>query len=127
MEKQKMTWEGFGMYVENLAKKIQDSKQRFGQIFAIERGGLIVGVCLSHLLKIPVTKHLFQMDTLIVDDIMHTGKTLEKFQQKKATLFHRTDEHARPDFSVEGTDKWIIFPWETEETTELNNEGKRTY
>jgi hypoxanthine-guanine phosphoribosyltransferase len=73
-----------------------------------------------------VTERVQASDVLlIVDDICDSGATLKSLREKlesktgalvmTATLFHaeernKTDE--APDFWIEKTDKWVVFPHE---------------
>lgn len=124
------SWANFDRDVKNLAKKIQlvFGKDWFLNVYGIPRGGLPVAVCLSHLLKIPLIldeKEIGQR-TLLCDDIFDTGRTitalLERlgFKPKIATLFVRSrkiPEVITVNWLDEKSDIWIIFPWETIETT----------
>ncbi|MEM0384386.1 MAG: phosphoribosyltransferase [Candidatus Caldarchaeum sp.] len=64
---------------------------------------------------------------LLVDDVADTGATLEvavnrvlKPRQpdmvRTATLLVKPWSRIRPDYVVESTDAWIVFPWERMET-----------
>lgn len=55
---------------------------------------------------------------LIVDDICDTGETLGALQaifpnSKSCTLFLGAKKRHIPDYYLEITDEWIVFPWET--------------
>lgn len=60
---------------------------------------------------------------LIIDDIADAGKTLEYVRAllakelpmatiKTATLFYKNRSVIKPDYYVEETGDWIVFPWE---------------
>lgn len=62
---------------------------------------------------------------LIVDDIIDSGKTIEKvmtllknsypnIEFKVASLFYKEDALVRPDFTINKADKWIDFFWEVD-------------
>ena len=62
---------------------------------------------------------------LIVDDIIDSGKTIEKvmtllknsypnIEFKVASLFYKEDALVRPDFTIKKADKWIDFFWEVD-------------
>lgn len=63
---------------------------------------------------------------LVVDDVADSGKTLVRareyltdFKPKKittATLFYKPQSIYKPEFFVEETSKWILFPTEVRET-----------
>ncbi len=69
---------------------------------------------------------------LVVDDVSDTGKTLKfateslkDFKVKKfltATFFYKPKTIFIPDFYVQKTDKWLVFPYEIFETYKSLNE-----
>jgi hypoxanthine phosphoribosyltransferase len=62
---------------------------------------------------------------LIVDDIADSGKTLQFLQSKIAhndkisvviaTLYYKEGSIVKPDYYVETTSRWIVFPWECDD------------
>lgn len=61
---------------------------------------------------------------LIVDDLVDTGDTLQvvedtleqnKVYYKTAVLFKKPHATVSPDFFIESTEAWIVFPWELKE------------
>ena len=108
-----ITWKEIDIWTAILVAKI--GKEKFGSIFAFPRGGLILGVMLSHRLKIPLLTTI-SSDTLLVDDIADTGGTLKKFSQKKAVLIWRNTSAVKPEFfgvEIDSEAPWQKFPWET--------------
>jgi len=77
----------------------------------------------------PVGENAFGKNVLIVDDVSDTGESLkvaidhvaEKGAKaiKTATLYYKPHSKFKPDFFVESTGDWIIFPWERLEATKL--------
>lgn len=116
------TWQQFDEDVEKIAEWAKD--KNFKSVFGIPTGGLIPAVKLRNLLEIPLVLHAGDItkDTLIVDDIVTTGKTIQRLLNitgsgfRIATLCCNIDAN-KPDFYVRQTTKWIIFPWETEKTS----------
>ncbi|MEM3400157.1 MAG: phosphoribosyltransferase [Candidatus Micrarchaeia archaeon] len=61
---------------------------------------------------------------LLVDDISDTGESLKAARKqlkgalrvKTATLSFKPKSKYRPDFFVQTTTKWVVYPWEKEET-----------
>ncbi len=63
---------------------------------------------------------------LIVDDVADTGRSLavakehvkwaDASEVKIAVLHYKPASISKPDFFVETTNAWIIYPWEKEET-----------
>ena len=64
-------------------------------------------------------------DLLVVDDIADTGETLKDFQNKHNVIctFHYHEQSiVKPDFYCEEKgDKWIVYPWETEDSDEIQD------
>ena len=61
---------------------------------------------------------------LIIDDLVDSGKTMEYvytlFKRtfptariKTGTLFYKKSSTIKPDYFVQETDDWVIFPWES--------------
>jgi hypoxanthine phosphoribosyltransferase len=123
MKTVKMSWQEFDRVANNLAVQIKKSRIKFSAICGIPRGGLILAVRLSHLLKIPLTemKGLSFKDktVLIVDDVADTGETIELFASCgfiTATLFWNPKSSVKPKFWAKRKSKeWILFPWEADE------------
>lgn len=108
-------WEEFGKDAVFVIDKLKSLQRDFNGVFAPPRGGLPLGVMVSHHLEIPLLSAPIDKDTLIVDDIADTGKTLEEFIGKNfiATLFYHKQSIVTPDIWIkEKEDDWIIFPWE---------------
>lgn len=60
---------------------------------------------------------------LIVDDLVDSGKTMSYIKTllenelpdstiKVAVLYYKPTSKIKPDYFVEETDEWIVFPWE---------------
>ncbi len=70
----------------------------------------------------PLNVNLSGSDVLIVDDVADTGETLILVKEhinalgagsiKIATLHKKPWSKIKPDFFVDETDSWIIYPWE---------------
>lgn len=121
--KRRMNWEAFDIAAELLAKKVKG--QNCTCIYGQPRGGLILAVMLSHKLGLPLTLTPYA-SMLWCDDIVDTGETFLKMKQKfpkavycslLAKKFHNEVFHVC-DYSEKN--EWVVFPWETEESTEAN-------
>ena len=117
-EKRYISWEQFEKDIKVLVTKIKkhckEEQMRFKAICAVPRGGVVVGVRLSHLLGIPLSGEC-AFNTLIVDDVSDTGKTLSRaglFLFPVATLYRKDGTIVEPRFCVRTINKWIVFPWE---------------
>jgi hypoxanthine phosphoribosyltransferase len=118
--KKYVTWQMVAKFINALAHDHQLQnlilEEEITSIYAIPRGGLCLGVMLSHKLKLPLVMEC-QVGSLIVDDISDTGKTLEQFkpEHQVATMFWHKQTVTPPDFTLyEKKDAWIVFPWERE-------------
>lgn len=73
----------------------------------------------------PLTVPLKGKRVLIVDDVADTGRSLlvaadcvrkqGAKETKIATLHFKPTSAFRPDFFLESTDAWIVYPWEVHE------------
>jgi hypoxanthine phosphoribosyltransferase len=122
MEKIYLSWGDIKTAVESLAYQIKKSNIEISAIKGLQRGGLIPAVMLSHLLDIPMTDNeVVSSSVLIVDDICDTGKTLTYYKQTNnhiATIHHKQTAIVEPTFyySLTPQDKWIVYPWEREDS-----------
>jgi len=102
--------------MRTIADKIDKKKIR--NIYGIPRGGLVPAVYLSHLLGLPIVIEPTGKETLVVDDICDTGKTLGAYQHfgyTTATLYYHKQSPVEPNIWIyEKKDQWIQFPWECE-------------
>jgi hypoxanthine phosphoribosyltransferase len=72
---------------------------------------------------VPVESYKNYETILIIDDLADTGETLDAVLKllkqhltnatiKSAVLFYKTKSKIKPDYYVEETTDWIVFPWE---------------
>ncbi len=121
-EKEIYTWQEFAEDVEKIVQLIKESGREFKNIYGPPRGGLVLGVCLSHRLETPhlkvpliIYKEEITENTLIVDDIADTGFTLLPWSYVNfiVTLFYHKQSVFVPKIWLrEKHDKYIRFPWE---------------
>ena len=110
---QKLTWSEFDICSEKIANKVMHFK--FQGIYGIPRGGLCLAVSLSHKLNLKLLDKA-QDNSLIVDDIYDTGKTLNRFKNIKGAKYFVLFSRKSPIwwesiYTIENKD-WILFPWE---------------
>ncbi len=155
-------WTRYHTHAQSLAEKILSRPERFDEIVAIARGGLVIGRLLSDFLQLPISSITIQSYTdiqeqgevkitaklvtpiknkrvLLVDDLTDSGKTLHRATEylkelqpasiTTAVLYMKPKSTFRPDFFVEETDRWILFPFEVTEwvttfTKKMKGEGK---
>ena len=89
-----------------------------------------MAVSLSHALDKPL---VFEIDkiterTLLVDDIIETGGTLKRLVEKmKFTIprivviyFNKEKATIQPTIFAREQTKWVVFPWETTESSKYD-------
>lgn len=118
-----LTYEEYGRMMKELVKRLKEKKVIFKPITGVPRGGLPIGVHLSHHLEWGSDKGETH---LVVDDICDTGRTFlfyrNLFKDSKypflfATLFYKpkADKYNYPPdiyISTVEPDIWVVFPWE---------------
>ena len=116
----RVSWQQYDDDVHLLAERIKKSTVELHCIHAIPRGGMVVAVHLSHLLKLPLTENPYGT-FLVVDDVSDTGSTLQEFTGKRfgrkcvlATLYIKEGTTVVPTFFTRSfkKDEWIEYPWE---------------
>ena len=132
--KEYISWDDFDNMVDELADMIPEGV--YEGVYAVPRGGLITGVMLSHKLILPFIDRLqsyYGKKFLIVDDIADTGETLEKLKAEifanahTATIHYHKQSIVEPSFWVtEKGDDWIVYPWEQEDSEEIQDYLKET-
>ncbi len=134
-----ISWEEIDTLVDSLSAQIildckkngTTPKERYKGIYALQRGGLIPGVMLSHRLDIPMIDRLqsyYGREFLIIDDIADTGETLSHMRAevfrtaRTATLHYHRQSKVVPNFWVdEKGDDWIVYPWEKSDSEEIQD------
>ncbi|MEK9183905.1 MAG: phosphoribosyltransferase [Patescibacteria group bacterium] len=114
MKKRHYTWEQFDADTKKIVKLIKKTGKKFDGVWGPPRGGLVSAVMLSHALNIPLLSKP-TLNTLIVDDIADTGKTLKTYKGKNfiVTSFYHQQSAVVPDIWIrEKKEQWIVFPWE---------------
>ena len=141
MKKKIITYNRYGQMLDQLVKMIELSKSytKIKYVYAPPRGGLPIAVHLAHHLDLEfVTEadmdawdNLNEMKkVLIVDDVADTGKTLLDIEDSygvnfiTATLYYKPRSIVRPNFFVEETTQWIVYPWEKLDETPNREEYK---
>tara|TARA_R110000824_G_scaffold30658_1_gene100595 strand:- start:137 stop:532 length:396 start_codon:yes stop_codon:yes gene_type:complete len=117
INKRYLNWEDIENLIDILHSNIIESDFKVEHIYGIPRGGLIPAVLLSHKMGIPLTNYAYTKNSLIVDDICDSGKTLSEMLAPNPTAVLHYKSHtstSTPDFyaSKFGSDDWIVYPWE---------------
>jgi hypoxanthine phosphoribosyltransferase len=135
----KLIWSDIEILVEKLASDIQQQEKKYQYIMGLPRGGLIPAVMLSHILDIKLVDDQyinfcsFDKPVLIVDDIMDSGKTLNKIPNSfdKAVLFckMKIEENNRPTYygSQISDNIWLMFPWEKDINDSVSKANYQDY
>ena len=125
--KEFVTWNVIDEAVTDIAFNIKNTNKDFKGVYGIPRGGLILAVMLSHKLDLPLIMSKDELDenSIIIDDIADTGKTLLDFTEYESyvvTIHEHEQSLIKPDYSViDKGDKWIVYPWETEDSEEIQD------
>ena len=159
----KISWKKYIELSMKLLKKVRRSGEKFDIVIGIARGGNILGLFLSFGLgDIPLatmaaqsykkhsqektiifSRHLAMTTQdigkkcLLVDDLAHSGRTLEesvRFLKKKyggkieklltAVIFEKSCSKFKPDFVVKKIGNiWIEFPYESLVPKKINKKG----
>ena len=135
VKKAYVSWEDIELDVEKIVAQVSE----VDYVVGIPRGGLIIAVMISHKLGIKhmTIDHLEKLEEfgldidkkkiLVVDDIADTGETLkfyeETFKKSYIVTVHKHEQSiVKPDYSViDKGDKWIVYPWETEDSEEIQD------
>jgi len=132
----KYSWDDFDTDVVKIINYIERSKQKITAIYAFPRGGLILGVTLSNILKIPLyltleealEKHN-EADICICDDISDSGETFNSVFEIEnhftVSLCMKPKTSFIPNFFCKTVDNdtWIVFPWENHDKINCERDG----
>ena len=110
------TWDEFDDSVDYISKRCTISE--LSGIYGVPRGGLCLAVALSHKLDIQIIKAP-KKDSLIVDDVLETGLTLNKYKSIEGAKFFVLFSKKQPVWwetvNLSPKKEWIVFPWENKE------------
>jgi hypoxanthine phosphoribosyltransferase len=123
------SWFYVDRLIEKLLKRMEGESRHFESIVAVPRGGLIPGTILSHRLQRPLycldwsadAPMDFCGEVLMVEDVVDTGKALQKARKLVRTVDDSRIWYASLirklwappiDFWAEQEDAWVEFPWE---------------
>jgi len=120
---QRITWKMFDYGCKEIAKWVDKQSIKVDNVYGIPRGGLVVAVRLSHLLDLPLTRDIGD-ETLIVDDIIDSGKTMQRIAiqgiNPTACLVWYEKSIFVPDKYVWKKKRFVFFPWETKKTAKID-------
>lgn len=127
IQKVQITYDQFGEMMNQMVNDLKNNG--YAAVHGLPRGGLSIAVHLSHFLGLPLVMSINHFinefpeggKILVVDDIIDTGRTFERFLEiaeiksisfDTATLFYKEHSTYRPNYFVQETNDWICFPWE---------------
>lgn len=108
--------------VERIREFERKKMSGFDGILGIPRGGLQWALHLSHRLNLPMILGGVTKNTIVVDDIADTGKTLAPYKDRDALIvtpfYHRQSIVVPPIWLHEKTPDiyMVIFDWEKDPT-----------
>lgn len=98
------------------AKRIAETWQgKIDYIYGIPQGGAPLAVMISEMLQISLVKYPTEAArTLIVDDLIDSGRTMAKYHGLFPTDAAFRKPHSPTDYApnAKTIDDWISFPWE---------------
>ena len=133
--KKYISWKDYDGYINKIDDWIAQQEcyedLELGAVYGLPRGGLPIAVSLSHRLELPILMNYYDRKVvtnkkiLVVDDIADTGQTLEDFDNEHniiCTFHYHKQSLVRPNYYVEEKgDDWIVYPWETIDSEELQD------
>ncbi len=133
-EKIRIDWNDIDRLALALEERIRASGRSFNAVYGVPRGGLILAVLLSHRLGLKVLLDAARIgeDTLVVDDLSDSGETLQNISAatgaiSTAVLYHGADSAFTPTFfAAAKPDGWLVFPWETAESSQYDSTVRAT-
>ena len=124
------SWEDINNMTNKIVEYVNKNNLQFEFVIGVPKGGLILGVMLSHRLNVPymelsdfLNKPFSRMKILLVDEIVDRGNTMKRylryFDQLNTTiitLHYKSHSSIKPDYYVEEVpnDVWCVYPWESE-------------
>ena len=122
------TWQKYQKDIQALAIKLSENpKYIFDSIYGIPRGGLVVAVSLSHALNLPMVEvNNITNKTLVVDDIIDSGETMQKLlnylddktiEPIIASLYYREGALVKPDEYMRLKRRWVVFSSENKSSS----------
>jgi hypothetical protein len=100
-------------------------KNKYTSIYPVPRGGIALGVILAQMLSLPIiTKNNIDAKTLVVDDLVDSGATRQKFIENDFACIHiksHTPSNMLPTYYLHKTREWIKYWWEDDNSTINDN------
>jgi len=118
---EELTYEKFILAVNKITQRLKELNLPIRNIYGIPNGGIVPAVYLHHLTGLPLISRPGK-NTLIVDDIADSGRTLLPFMPRESvTIYYHKQSLVEPTIWIyEKKAEWVKFPWETNESTKKN-------
>lgn len=89
--------------------------RQFRYIYGVPRGGITPAAIIATHLDIPLTNSPHPDSTLVIDELIDNGTTLQKYQDEgyitdALYMKSHSPKHLAPNAQL--LDGWLIFPWE---------------
>jgi len=122
-----VSWSEVEILVDNLCREIKENIPWVESIKGLPRGGLIPAVMVSHQLDLPLLTNIQPRNenTVIIDDIADSGKTLEEYKGWDTAVLHYKPHTSSviPTVYAEAfaSDAWLVYPWEREDSRQVQD------
>jgi hypoxanthine phosphoribosyltransferase len=139
MDKLYITWEKYEELINKIVQDVKKDNITFDAIVTFPRGGFVVAASLAHRFNISTiytyNEYLSKgmnlkgndKHWLVIDDISDTGNTLMQWNKNEGYLRHSSiiTLHYKPQTKVKPryygeevpNNVWVVYCWETENTT----------
>jgi len=118
-----LSWDDINSATDDLCDKISLECPQIESVSGLPRGGLIPAVIISHKLGLPYVNNIFT-NTLVIDDICDSGKTLENAPGLYHAVLHykpHTSSFVPTIWAKEVGDEWIVYPWERSDSEAIQD------
>lgn len=111
-------------YIEDIKLLTGKINRKYDSIYPIPRGGYLPAIIISQELNIPISFELTK-NSLIVDDLIDSGKTLSNYSQDKAVVYVKNEKQNEVDYFAVKAQGWINLP--DEQGTGIEENIKRIF
>ena len=118
-----LNWGDIEYLVKELSKRVIINSIPINSVHGLKRGGYIPAVMISHYLNLPYSEAVHS-DTLVIDDICDSGKTLENSPGLYHAVLHykpHTSTFIPTIWAKEIGDEWIVYPWERNDSKAIQD------
>ncbi|HHX67767.1 MAG TPA: phosphoribosyltransferase, partial [Gallicola sp.] len=111
-------------YIEDIKLLASKINCKYDSIYPIPRGGYLPAIIISQELNIPISFELTK-NSLIVDDLIDSGKTLSNYSQDKAVVYVKNEKQNEVNYFAVKAQGWINIP--DEQGTGIEENIKRIF